>query len=497
VPYGIDRLYLGPDDKGRHRTRNMGDGSQVMLAVDSDTVLASYPPNPKKGSSTHYKRQFDEHIVLVPGAPERVEVVRQMYRRHLVDGWGTHRIALELNDSGARSADGKLWNKLSVQKILDNPTFTGQGIASRYASGIYYTRGPSAAPQSVDRSTQNVAKNKSVKSQLRPESDWRRQEHPHLADYLGPDLVELARQHHAKVLTKEAAKALRPKTRSKPGGDRHVDSPYLLKGLLRSKQGEHLMTGRRTGPKGYEQRYYQVTRGFSAPTTASCLRRIIPAQPLEKAVLQVVRDVLWDVPNLRKLIIDSLEQQEKEATKAMPCDLSLLISEQDEILARLRDAMLLAESTRRLLQKDIAQWQAQLERLEQRIAMASSAHKGQKPDAEKVVRTVVEKFKAMADGMDELPPAAVRKLLASLVGKLYVDLETRAVELELVLPAGMVATAGVLGTNEPLCLVPTSSRIRGNDAQWADGLKLAQITCAGNQTAGGQKACFTCSRLAA
>lgn len=35
IPFGIDRLYVGPDGKPRHRIRNLTDGSQQMLAVDT------------------------------------------------------------------------------------------------------------------------------------------------------------------------------------------------------------------------------------------------------------------------------------------------------------------------------------------------------------------------------------------------------------------------------------------------------------------------------
>jgi DNA invertase Pin-like site-specific DNA recombinase len=491
VPYAIDRLYVGTaSGQPRHRIRNLTDGTQLMLAVDEERVLARYGRNPKKGASLHYKRQSDERIVLIPGEAQQVEAVRRMYRRKLLDGWGSYRIAKELNESGTPAADGGPWTTTSVDKVLENPTYTGTGIAGRNSCGIFYTRANESSPKAVKRNIKAVATRRSKGAAPRPESDWRRQEHPLLENYLGDaDLRQRAIDYQAQCLAKAAAKALAPAAaESKPGGDRHVDSPYVLKGLLRTLQGGYAMSGKLCGPKGYRRRYYKVTRGESAPIKGSALSKVVPAEPLEKAVLAVVKEVLRDEANLRDSVTRALakEQAALAADRGM---LAPLLAERDEIVEKLRDAMMLGPASRKLMAKEFAQWEARLAAVVQRIEMAEAASRpAEQVDVDVVVSHISRRFQQMADGLDAMPPVAVRELLASLVASLTVDLETREVSMELTLPT---AASG------DLCLVGTNSWTYGNEAQWSRGLRIASVTCKGERAANKVTPCFTCSRQAA
>jgi Recombinase/Resolvase, N terminal domain len=494
IPYGIDRLYVDiSDGKARHRIRNLTDGTQQMLAVDEDRVLARYGRNPKKGGSLHYKRQSDEQIVLIPGAPEQVENVRRMYRRKLIDGWGSRRIACELNDGGVAAANGGMWTCNSVEKVLENTTYTGTGIAGRHACGIFHVRGDEAAPKVVKRNVKGQATWRSAHATLRPEADWRRQEHSRLENYLGDtDLLERALEYHADILAKAANKAINPNVEGKPSDDRHVDSPYILKGLLRTSQGGYAMSGKICGPKGYRTRYYKLTRGESAPKKGSILAKLIPAEPLEKAVLSVVKDVLHDQSNLRNCVLRAIKKHEA-ALAADRDTLGPLLAEQDEIGDKLRDAMTLGPSSRKLMQKDFEQWEARLAALEERIGMANAAAQPSvEVDAEAVLANVGKRFQQMAESLDAMPPVAIRELLATLVATLTVDLETREVKMELMLPE-TAAKGGKKGGD--LCPIGTNSWTDVNEAQWRKGLKIAVIECEARRE--GHAPCFTCSRKAA
>ena len=52
--------------------------------------------------------------------------MRQMFRRHLIDGWGYFRIASELNQQGIVSPTGKQWNPSAVQAVLENRRCKGE-----------------------------------------------------------------------------------------------------------------------------------------------------------------------------------------------------------------------------------------------------------------------------------------------------------------------------------------------------------------------------------
>jgi hypothetical protein len=437
IPYGIDRLYVGFDGVKRHRIRNLLDGTQQRLAADSDEVLATYGKNPAKGASIHYHRQSDEKAVLVPGDPRHVEVVRRIYRMRLLEGKGIYLIARTLNDEGEPSPTNGLWSTESVNCILHNPTYTGVGISDRHATGIYYVRGKQAAPLGVHRSLPSVAQRKKSDMHYRPRDQWKWQPYPLLADYLSDEMKELARVMHEKEFAKQHEKALAPQVKRKPGGDKHADSPFILKDLLRSKQGNRPMTGRRTGPKNDRRRYYAVSRGTHIPKMGSMLGRLIPAEPLEQAVLSMVKDVLLDVPNLRQRIERSIEQQ-RQTLDTKRQNLAPMLAERDEIAEQLRDALKLGPSSRKLMKQQFDQWEARLAALEQDIAMAETSASGTPElDVEGIVQAVTDRLAHMAASLDGLPPAAVRNLIGTLVSRLEVDLETREVEMDIALPQGV------------------------------------------------------------
>ena len=496
IPYGIDRLYLGmTDGRPRHRVRNLTDGTQQMLAVDDDTVIAQYGRNPKKGGTLHYRRQSDERVVLIPGAPEQVRAVRQMYRRLLVDGWGSHRIASELNEAGLPAANGGRWTTNSIDKILENSTYTGMGIAGRFACGIFHVHGLEAAPQAVKRDVKAQSTRRSASATPRPEADWRRQDHPGLADYLGdPDLRQRGIEYHAKIAAKAAAKLKAPAAVGKPGGDRHVDSPYVLKGLLHCLQGGYVMSGKVAGPKGYRRRYYKVTRGDSAPQRGSTLGKLVPAEPLEIAVVSAVKAVLLDRVNLLDCVTRAVGR-EQASLAADRSALAPLLAERDEIGEKLRDALTLGPSSRKLMMEQFDRWETRLTALEGRIALAETASTPTAPvDVNAIVEVVGERLRGMAESLGTLPPVAVRELLASVVAKLTVDLETREVQMELMLPTTLGSGGSMDGG---LCLVGTTSLAPANEAQRRNRPALGFVHCGDIERRRCKPPCFVCTRRAA
>lgn len=504
IPYGLDRLYVGLNGIERHRIRNLSDGTQQKLAVNEETVLAVYGRNPEKGAPLHYKRQSDEKSLLVSGAPEQVAIVREIFKRRLVDGEGTMRVARSLNDRGVPSPTGKLWQTDTVESIVTNPTYTGVGIAGRYASGLYHIHGDGkdASPKELSRNLREIATRKSKTAKLRPREQWKWQPCPLLVDYLGDEnLRTLAMAYQQTSFEKQHRKATAPpKAKGKPGGDRHSHSPYILKGLLTSKQGGHNMTGRTTGPEGKRARYYKINRGNRVPKTGSYLAKNIPAEPLERAILDIIKDVLCDKANLRAAV-ERAVQQEQSASDEDRKELEPLLAQQAEIAERLTNALMMNESSRKLLASKIGQWEAQAADLERRIANIQRLANGQQYCApvsvDKLVAAAEAKFAAIAASLHTLPPTAVRTLLQSLVTRLEIDLDTRAVVMDLRLPEGVSLNADGAKDDNELCLVGGKPSASPNQAQWLQGLKIAIIRCEGQRGSFRTPSCFTCSRQAA
>ena len=194
-----------------------------------------------------------------------------MFKRLLFDGWGDWRIAKELNDLGISSPNGKRWTRRGVKVILRNPIYLGIGIANQRSNARFHERSRNA-PRKLPYDLTEVARRKRPANRRRPRSEWLEQKHAELEGFLGPELRELAIAYHAKVSTNAEG----PRT---PRKDKHVDSPFILKGILCSRQGGFPMSGRTQGPKGYETRYYHVSRAEAFPSSDKTMRRLVRAEP--------------------------------------------------------------------------------------------------------------------------------------------------------------------------------------------------------------------------
>lgn len=285
-PYGIDRLYVAPDGTPLHIIRNLSDGTQVKLDPATKAVLARFSRNGGRGTRQHYIKQKDERIVLVPGAAEAVAAINLIFRKYHLNGWGYRRIAEELNAQGLPAARGKQWSMTAINQILHNPTYLGLGIANRSSAGIYSVRSPNQPkPSQVDERT--LAASKAPPRKLRPRSEWFERQEKALETLLEPDVRAVALSK-LDTLVDQLAHVPQPRSTK----DRHAESDFILKGILTSKQGGHPMTGRKSGPRKRRVRYYAVSRGSSVPVRDSVLTRMISAEPIERAVVAALREVL-------------------------------------------------------------------------------------------------------------------------------------------------------------------------------------------------------------
>ena len=513
-PYGVDRLFTDSRGKPLHVIRNLADGTQQKLDASTGQILDTFEKNPKSGARVHYRKQANEYLLLIPGAPAHVETVRKIFRRYLIDGWGLYRIAKELNDVGIVSSDGKLWQLKMVKDVLRNPIYVGLSITNRTTEAIYNMRGVSAdgagsSPIPVHVDVEVLANKKSPPVKVRPREQWLERSCPTMENFLGEELRPLALTAIEQWLNEKAAKAdgKTPKA-PKLKRDKHVDSAFLLKGILRTRQDNHVMTGKTTGNG---TRYYAVNRGLNVPSSNSPLRKLIPAQPLETAVIDIpasatpahsgpaqpletavidiVRDVLLAEGELRDIIGNQIQLQ-VEATSEDRVELERLLAKRDEVTKQLKQAMeLLGSASKELLKEKFDQLENQLRVLNSRIEQAQRAASGPKVDVEAVTEDAVASLRNLAESIQTMPPAAVRQLLAALIARIEVDMETKEVELELAVSAKVAAS---MKSNGPMCLHSTFGSIPSAEAHGENHWKLAFWGCELEKV--GRSKCFTCSR---
>jgi DNA invertase Pin-like site-specific DNA recombinase len=469
-PYGIDRLYVSADNKPLHVIRNLPDGTQVQLHPETDETIRTFGVN-EKGKPQHYRMQPNERVVLIPGDPERVAIVQHIYRRHMIDGWGGYRIGRELNAMGKRSDSGRSWSVTSINFILANPLYSGRGIANRYTSAVYHKRSKNA-PTKVESDCQVLAQRKRPPQHLRPKSEWMDIEHPKLRDYLG-DLRQMAVAAHEKKLERLAnRRSMKPASK-----DRHIGSPYILKGILKSKQGGHLMTGRTIGHPD-KVRYYAINRGFNIPQNDKLMRRLVRAEELEAAVLHVVRNVLLSASDLRDRLINQIEQYRNTAhTDAT--DLTKLEAKKAELTRKMEFVIdSLSLIAQEAAKKKLGELDSELTELAKKIDAARSKSPSVEKPVTDIADEIIAKLGLLGQQIDKMPSNALRNLLAGLVSRLEVDLTDKSVEIDLALPHwdGL----------ESMCLVATSACKSVNQAHAPIWLETADCVYS--------KPCFSCQR---
>lgn len=88
--------------------------------------------NPKSllNRNDHKSLQTDR-VILVPGPPEEVEIVREIYRRFVEDERSEVEIALDLNRKGVPTDLGRAWTRGTVHQVLINEKYIGNNVWNR------------------------------------------------------------------------------------------------------------------------------------------------------------------------------------------------------------------------------------------------------------------------------------------------------------------------------------------------------------------------------
>ncbi len=466
-PYAVDRLYLSLDNRPVHVLRSRSDGSQQKLDPTTGAILETYPRHKKGEPDQRYRKQESERVVLIPGAPEAIAAVRQMFRRRLVDGWGNWRIAKELNDQGLPSPNGKPWCMQTVKMLLRNTVYTGKGVANKRTHSIYHSRSANA-PTKSDVSRRDWATRKQPKTRYRPRAEWIEQPLPALADFLGDELRDLAIVFHSQFLNEV-------QLASPVKADKHVDSKFILKGILRSKQGNFPRTGKTQGTKEKPYRYYHASSACRIPSSDRLLRKTVPAEPLEVAILQTVAAHLVDVEFLRPQIETALREQ----SRAVLSDGENLTELQDQRKGLAEQLVFVIEELSSIgkdaAKRKIRQLESQISEIDRRVAKASKSAKDEVQDIPAATEQILRGLVDLGTRLRSLPPHTLRSILSILIVRLEVDLETKFVELDLALPNWAVfepnTVEAQMGLDEKF-LQRSSLK-----AQCASLLLLAELEC--------------------
>lgn len=90
-----------------------------------------------------------DRVILVPGPPEEVEVVRRMYRMFVEDRRTEREIADLLNREGILTDLGRFWSRATVHEVLTNPKYVGDNVFNRVSFRLKQKRVVNAPDQWV------------------------------------------------------------------------------------------------------------------------------------------------------------------------------------------------------------------------------------------------------------------------------------------------------------------------------------------------------------
>ncbi len=118
---------------GQRRLAELGFRQGALPGYGLRRMLVSAEGIPRQRLANGERKYIvTDRVILVPGPPEEVRQVREIYRLLIEDGLATHRIASELNGRGVPYLPGsKGWTIDAVRGILTHPKYTGCHVYGR------------------------------------------------------------------------------------------------------------------------------------------------------------------------------------------------------------------------------------------------------------------------------------------------------------------------------------------------------------------------------
>lgn len=256
------------------------------------------------------------------------------------------------------------------------------------------------------------------------------------------------------------------------------------------------MSGRCCINKKYNtiHRYYAIFRGFTVPAGGDDkhMRRLIPATELEGVVVAQLREVLLQTPELHEAIEKSIRAELKR--RVSPDDEFKRLETRRKSLSRQIDVVLdtLTDVGRDAAKERLQRIESELKEVTSRLAQLKTVEQRQVSDPSKLAGEIVAKLHNLGEHLDQLPKAALRRLLSLFVSRLEVEMRTKNVEVEFALPSWAVLADL---SHDDVCLVAQSVLASGNQANMKNKQIIAAFDCRGiDQRHVRKTTCFDCHR---
>lgn len=482
TPFGCWRLYCNESGKPSHIIRDLRDGRQQKLHVETHEVIDTYGEI-GGGSKGHYKKQKSEKPFLMMGDKAEIEIVREIFHLHLIQGLGGKKISDILNRKGLLSPMGEDWSQRQIESIYENSSYTGCSVGDRISSAIYHERSPNT-PKLVELDEQLLATADRIPNRHRPMEEWFFMDQPYMHDFLEPNIRGLAIAEHRRIWEERN----NPHRVKKPK-KKHNPSDYLLSGLFFAKQDGGPLVGILCGRVNKRTRYYRHRRGRKGYQMGSVYNGMFRAEPLEQAILELLADLLTDIPNLREQIIAHIQEQ----AAALAIDSEQIeefrkrreqIGKRIELIMAMFDDEAVEEAA-----LQVKRLNTERQNLDEQIKAAHAQEQMRNIDPQKIADEILGELLNISVNWKSMPMHALRQLLETFVEKAVGNMETKDVEVALKLPTWAF---GQKNADSMMRTAPNSRSSVGAETHQPMVIKLGYADCKYRQI--NQQVCYECRR---
>ena len=430
-PYGYDLRYEGADGKFLFVVRFMPDGSKQILDEKGKFIRTL-----ARGESLNISKR--DQAKLTPGSPDRVKVIKQIFKMYVEEGKGYKSIAHTLNQQGIPTARGPEWSYIysgkwtdtTIRAILVNPTYVGDMVWNRRTDARFHKISGGIAIDRKDIHGHRLVPN--------DENDWFiiRDAHKPL---VSRRLFELTKQKRNCKPQSIEQKGLDPRLKSHGKTWHGKRSRFILSGLLicakcgsryqgitRSK-GKLNLDGTRT------KNFYYGCGGYISRGKSVCELNLIKKEALEniiiKEILQFYSKYLED--DGRELLAQEIKSQTEYETKDIKSARQRAANELQRVEGIINNLLdNLTETNRQFVDErlnDLKKQKQQLEtRLEEFDKLESSQANVQDIASEALKFTSSLEY-IFRNGLPQEKLAVIRQCIE----KIYLDGENKKIKLKI------------------------------------------------------------------
>jgi len=290
-PYGYDLRYQSAEGQFLFILRYMPDGSKQVFDEEGNLTRTL-----ARGESVNTTKR--DHAKLVPSDPERVKVIKHMFKMYAEQGRGFKALACTLNAEGVPTPRGPQWSHIysgkwtdtTIRSILVNPIYAGDMVWNRRTDARFHQIKDGRA---VER--ESVHGHRLVPND---ETDWiiMRDAHPPL---VSRRLFAQAKQRREAKIASIEQRGRNPRLRTDYSiGKRWlgVRSRFILSGIITCArcgsryQGFTRQKGKKRSDGTRVKTYSYGCGGHITKGNKVCQMNPIPQDVLESTVIEAVLD---------------------------------------------------------------------------------------------------------------------------------------------------------------------------------------------------------------